>query len=317
MFVVQARKELVFDTVREGDELKFFKAKLYMTPTMEDRDKQLLAPRLARLYKNMRKIRMEMESSDINDINSSSSSSSSSIRNECDNEETIPRNLKLLPEIYKILIRMDQFAFPFNLQAQLAADLIGSSRFTGSEIQLLALSRGLGLTELDTKFWPIIRSQTGAMGASDRVNLLAHIVPEFSLSDSSSSNTAADGTDASLELMSFASGLEATYSCIRERMKGKSISEAEVQMLGTELLACEVLSGATSRRNFAAYLSELTSDELEAILRERKQISAAAKEEMSVFLMEREREGEENKLSQPLQQQQRTKFNEETGKMEF
>jgi SAM-dependent methyltransferase len=318
MFVVQARKEMVSDAVKEGEELKYFKAKLYMSPTMEDRDKQLLAPRLVRLYKNMRKRRMEKMGMESNSINNGSTTRN---ENESDNEEILPKNLKLLPEIYKILIKMDQFAFPFNLQAQLATDLIGNSRFTGSEIQLLALSRGLGLTELDSKFWPIIGSQTGEMEAADRVNLLAHIVPEFS--SDNNSNAATAGTDASLELMSFASGLEATYASIRERNikteKKDYLSEAEVQMLGTELLACEVLSGSSSRRDFAAYVSELTSEELEGILKERKQCNIESREEM-IFLKEREGgvgKDLQTQVSSGRGGQGRTmKFNEEKGRME-
>jgi hypothetical protein len=47
-----------------------------------------------------------------------------------------------LPKIYESLIKMDQFAFTFNMQAQLAADLVGDPDFTGSDIQINNMKMG-------------------------------------------------------------------------------------------------------------------------------------------------------------------------------
>merc|ERR1711862_497167 len=84
-----------------------------------------------------------------------------------------------LPKVYEILIRMDQFAFPFNLQAQLAADLIADKQFNANADQLAALKMGLGLRKPSKSFWAPIGQYTAAMDPEAKVNLLAHLVPKF------------------------------------------------------------------------------------------------------------------------------------------
>ena len=85
---------------------------------MENRDKILVAPRLRRTY--------ELTS----------------------NSDFLARQVDYLPAVYESLIKMDQFAFTFNMQAQLAVDLISDPDFTARDDQINALKQGqyLGLT---------------------------------------------------------------------------------------------------------------------------------------------------------------------------
>ena len=51
-----------------------------------------------------------------------------------------------LPKLYELLAKMDSFAFPFSLQATLAADLVSEPGFdSGDDAQMDALAQGLGL----------------------------------------------------------------------------------------------------------------------------------------------------------------------------
>jgi len=118
MYVVQATKNSVAETIDEEDPEESFKSRMWIMPTLEERDKQLVAPRIARSYLHYK--------SD-------------------NNEQYLLNQIQYLPKIYEILIKMDQFAFPFNLQAQLAADLITEKDFNANDEQLTALKMGLGL----------------------------------------------------------------------------------------------------------------------------------------------------------------------------
>ena len=115
MYVVQGTKGYQDDAIDEENPAKSIKSKMWMMPTLEDRDKQLVVPRLARAY------------------------------NKAINEErknAVAENLVLLPKIYEALVRMDQFAFTFSMQSQLAADLVMDPEFSASEVQLNALREG-------------------------------------------------------------------------------------------------------------------------------------------------------------------------------
>jgi hypothetical protein len=88
---------------------------MWMLPTMESRDKQLVVPRLARSYA---KAHTEEQ------------------------KKAIADNILTLPTIYQALIKMDQFAFTFSMQSQLAADLVLDPMFKGNDAQMLALKQG-------------------------------------------------------------------------------------------------------------------------------------------------------------------------------
>lgn len=114
MYVVQAVKAAAADDIDEENPEKSIKSKMWMLPTMEDRDKKLVAPRLARGF------------------NTASQ----------ENKSAISGNLPLLPKVYEALIKMDQFAFTFQSQSQLAADLVLDPKFNANDEQIKALKQG-------------------------------------------------------------------------------------------------------------------------------------------------------------------------------
>lgn len=114
-FVVQARKSFMVEEVDEDDVEKFISSRLWMLPTLEDRDKKLVTPRLARAY---------------NALHSKQE------------KDKMLQHFDSLPKIYASLIKMDQFAFTFSMQAQLAADLVGDPDFNGNDIQINNMKMG-------------------------------------------------------------------------------------------------------------------------------------------------------------------------------
>ena len=114
-YVVQARKKFQEEEVDENDIEGFINSRLWMLPTLETRDKKLVVPRLARAYELL-----ETE----------------------EERQRMIQHVDSLPKIYESLIKMDQFAFTFNMQAQLAADLVGDPDFTGSEVQINNMKMG-------------------------------------------------------------------------------------------------------------------------------------------------------------------------------
>ena len=115
MYIVQAAKATVDDEIDEIDPEKSFRSKMWILPTVEERDKQLLAPRLARAYKTF---------------------------DTDEQKQNAIRNVENLPIIYESLVKMDQFAFTFGLQAQLATDLITDPDYNGNDEQIKALKMG-------------------------------------------------------------------------------------------------------------------------------------------------------------------------------
>ena len=120
MYVVQATKGFQEETIDEAAPEKSIKSKMWMLPTMESRDKQLVVPRLARSYA---KAHTEEQ------------------------KKAIADNILTLPAIYQALIKMDQFAFTFSMQSQLAADLVLDPMFEGNDAQILALKQGAYYSE--------------------------------------------------------------------------------------------------------------------------------------------------------------------------
>ena len=118
MYVVQAVKNTVAESIDEEDPEESIKSFMWIMPTLEDRDKKLVAPRIARSFLHY------------------------------NNDDYLIQQMQYLPKIYDVLIKMDQFAFPFNLQAQLASDLITDRDFNANDHQLTALKMGLGLRKV-------------------------------------------------------------------------------------------------------------------------------------------------------------------------
>mmetsp|Transcript_29712 Transcript_29712/g.43595 ORF Transcript_29712/g.43595 Transcript_29712/m.43595 type:complete len:649 (-) Transcript_29712:29-1975(-) len=284
MFVVQATKVAIDEAIDDSDPEKSFSSKMWLIPTLESRDKELVAARLSRVY----------------------------VTSSAERRRAISSHIDLLPKIYESLIKMDQFAFPFGLQAQLAVNVVSDPDYNGNDEQITALRMGLGLKKPSEDFWAPVGKLTAKMDAEDKVNLLTYIVPRFG-----SGNPAQDEA-----LEAFVSGMTPTFEVLRT--KCPDFSEADVQLLGTELLAAEVLiPGRSTREEYASWLGSLTSSELEEVLAKRKAFKADANAAMVKFQEERQAE-EDRKLAELEAYKEQLKkaseertmvFDEETGKM--
>lgn len=287
MYVVQARKGAVDDAIDPKNPEKSIKSLMWMLPTMEERDKQLVTPSIAKAFAHFDK--------------------------DQDRQIKIKGNVEYLPKIYECLIKMDQFAFPFNLQARLATDLVTDPDFNANEKQITALKMGLGLKKPSKEFWEIVGTQTANMNPDDKVNLLSYIVPRFGSSNPEQEDA----------LQSFVTGISPTIAVLGSKVDG--ITASDKQLLATELLASELLiPGRSSRENFASWLNELTTEELKEYLSNRQRLNEDSKAALQAMRDEREakiKEEEEKKKKFKEQvdkaREERTMvFNEKTGKME-
>ena len=151
------------------------------------------------------------------------------------------------------------------------------------------------------------------MESEDKINLLSHLVPRFGSGDEAQEQA----------LQAFVTGMEPTFEVIKS--KCGDMSAADVQLLGTELLASEILiPGRSTRDEFGLWLGALEESELKSILEKRKSFKAQANEEMKQMQKEREEERKriEETRQQMIEQQEKAReersmaFNPETGKME-
>ena len=117
--------------------------------------------------------------------------------------------------------------------------------------------------------------------------------------------------------------MKPTFAYIRS--KCPDLSEADVQLLGSELLAAEVLKpGRSTREEFAAWLGSLGDDEMKVILAARMRVKdeavAQLEEYRSIKAEEVAREEEERNLMKAQVEAARKErsmvFNPKTGKME-
>lgn len=286
VFAVQATKGRQASEIDEEDPEKSISSKMWMLQTVEERDKKMIAPRLARAF--------QLSTSDIE-------------------KEAMSRNVDKIPKVYEALIKMDTFAFPFNLQSQLASYLVADPGFEANDEQIKAMKMGLGLLKPDAEFWTPVGTLTAAMEAEEKVNLLAYIVPRFGSGD----------VEQEKSLQSFVSGLEPTFAIIRS--KCADMKESDVQLVGTELLAKEILKpGISSRKDFALWLGSLTEAELNKILSDRKEFKDYAVGEMKKYQAKRKAEAdriEQRRKQYEAQLKKATKertlrFNPEKGKLE-
>ena len=172
---------------------------------------------------------------------------------------------------------------------------------------------GLGLRKPSAEFWAPVGKLTAAMTPAEKINLLSYIVPRFGSGDTAQ--------DEALE--AFVSGLEPTFTYIRS--KCPDMKESDVQLLGSELLASEVLRpGRSSREEFALWLGALNEDELKSILSKRKSIEANAKLELKNYREEVEAEktraeDRRKKIQEQVMDARENRtimFNPRTGKFE-
>lgn len=122
IYAVQATKGYEDETIDEADPAKSIDSRMWMLPTMEDRDKRLVVPRLGRSYSLLQ----------------------SSARKDAINE-----NIQYLPKIYEALIKMDTFAFTFEMQSQLAADLVLDPDFNANDEQIKSLKEGMSTLRMN------------------------------------------------------------------------------------------------------------------------------------------------------------------------
>ncbi|KAL7567635.1 hypothetical protein ACA910_000228 [Epithemia clementina (nom. ined.)] len=286
IFVVQANKGYQDDSVNPDDPEPSIRSLCWMLPTLEGRDKNLVVPRLARVYETT-------ESEEV--------------------RKAIEDHIPLLPRIYEELTKMDAFAFTFSMQAQLATDLLCDPKFTASKEQMLALREGLGLRKPGPDFWGPVGKNTAAIPVEEKISLLGYLVPCFGSGDPAQEET----------LQSFVTGLLPTYKVIQS--KCPDLPEADVQLLGAELLAYELLTpGKTTREQFAVWLDALSKEEMLELLDIRKSYWRSAAEALNDYLeAEAEKQARLEELRAKMQQQKETArlersmiFNPRTQKFE-
>lgn len=266
LFVVQARKGFQDDRINPNDVERSVGSLCWMLPVLEERDKALLLPRIAKAY-------TEATDSKV--------------------QEAIERNIPNLPTIYEALVKMDTFAFTFSMQAQLATDLISDPEFTASDEQMLELKQGLGLRTPSKEFWVPIGENTSNMDIEEKISLLAYITSRFGSGNKEQEEA----------LQAFITGLKPTYGVIRS--KCPEMVATDVELLGTELLASEILTtGRSTREEFAAWLVALSADELRDFLSNRKSIRVLAKQQLNEYKKSREEEQQRLEEYRKLYEQQ-------------
>jgi peroxiredoxin family protein len=109
------------------------------------------------------------------------------------------------------------------------------------------------------------------------------------------------------------------------RNKCPGLPESDVQLLGTELLAAEVLRiGHSTREEFAGWLAAFSSDELRSLLNDRKSIRENARKELEQYKIQKiEEQKRMEEYRQLYEEQLKTAreertlvFNPRTQKME-
>jgi len=254
LYAVQATKGYQEETIDEVDPAKSINSKMWMLPTMEERDKKLVVPRLGRSY---------------------------SLTKIPERKDAIRDHIQYLPNIYEALIKMDTFSFTFEMQSELAADLVLDPDFNASDEQIRSLKEGLGLRTPSPDFWQPVGELTSGMDINDKINLLSYIVPRFG----------SGKAEQEAALLTYASGLKPTFTCIRS--KCPELSESDVQLLGTELLNAEILiPGRSTKEEFAAWLGSMTNADMTSILSARKGLNEESNAQLAAYKVEQEEEEE-------------------------
>eukprot|EP00531_Pseudo-nitzschia_arenysensis_P014231 CAMPEP_0116147504 /NCGR_PEP_ID=MMETSP0329-20121206/17788_1 /TAXON_ID=697910 /ORGANISM="Pseudo-nitzschia arenysensis, Strain B593" /LENGTH=646 /DNA_ID=CAMNT_0003643433 /DNA_START=38 /DNA_END=1978 /DNA_ORIENTATION=+ len=286
VYAVQATKGLEDEDIDESDPAKSINSRMWMLPTMEDRDKKLVVPRLGRSY---------------------------SLLQNPKRKDAISDNIQYLPRIYEALIKMDTFAFTFEMQSQLAADLVLDPDFNANDKQIFSLKEGLGLRTPSPDFWAPVGELTAGMDIDDKINLLSYIVPRFGSGDE----------EQEAALQTYASGLKPTFECIRT--KCPDLSESDVQLLGTELLNAEILiPGKSTKEEFAAWLGSMSGDEMKNILSVRKGLNEDSSTQLEAYKVQlKEREEQQVEIRKKYEEQVKEArenrsivFNPGTGKFQ-
>ncbi|VEU45011.1 unnamed protein product [Pseudo-nitzschia multistriata] len=268
IYVVQATKGYQDDSIDESDPAKSINSKMWMLPTLEDRDKKLVVPRLGRSYTVLKNPKRK---------------------------DAIRDHIQYLPKIYEALIKMDAFAFTFEMQSQLAADLVLDPDFDANDEQIKALKEGLGLRTPSKEFWEPVGQLTGAMDINDKINLLSYIVPRFGSGDEKQEAA----------LLAYASGLKPTFDTLRS--KCPDMPESDIQLLGTELLNADILiPDRSTKEEFAAWLGAMNADEMKSILSVRKGLNEESDTQLKAF-KKQQKEDEEKRAEIRKEYEQQVK----------
>lgn len=252
VYVVQATKGYPDETIDEENPSKSINSKMWMLPTLEERDKQLVVPRLGRSYASTKNPKRK---------------------------DAIKDHITLLPKIYEALIKMDQFSFTFEMQSQLAADLVLDPDFDGNDEQITALKEGLGLRTPSPNFWGPVGELTGDMAINDKINLLSYLVPRFG----------SGRAEQEAALLAYASGLKPTFTSIRS--KCPDLPNSDVQLLGTELLCAEILiPGTSTKEEFASWIGAMTKGDMKEILATRKGLNEGSNSELLAYKKQQDEE---------------------------
>ena len=129
----------------------------------------------------------------------------------------------------------------------LAMYLVDSWRNTEREIA--ALRMAVGLETPDDAFWKPLGAATSSITPRDKINFLARTI---SYIGSENSNE-----DLLKELPSF---LLSVSEEIQQQLSTKSVSEADCQLLATELIICDYLTSRKSPSATSKKISEFVKD---------------------------------------------------------
>jgi hypothetical protein len=177
----------------------------------------------------------------------------------------------------------------------------------------LSVFTGLGLRTPKPQFWQPVGELTSAMDIYDKINLLAYLVPRFG----------SGNAEQEYALKAFATGLAPTFAVIRSSCP--DLSEADVQLLGTELLCAEILiPGRSTKAEFGAWLGSMTSSDMKAILASRKSLNEKSNSEISAYKeelaeQERERQALRKRYDEQVAKARKERtmvFNPNTGKFQ-
>jgi hypothetical protein len=147
----------------------------------------------------------------------------------------------------------------------------------------------------------------------DKVNLLAHLVPRFGSNDPQQESA----------LQAFVAGLEPTFAVVRS--KCPTMAASDVQLVGTELLAAEILQpGRSTKKEFAMWVAALTEADLTEMVSKRKSYREQALTDMKAMQEERQAQADrlEEQRNKMMEQQMKAReersmvFNPQTGKMQ-
>ena len=171
---------------------------------------------------------------------------------------------------------------------------------------------GLGLRTPSPEFWQPIGELTGGIDINDKINLLSYLVPRFGSGQA----------EQEAALLAYASGLKPTFACIRS--KCPDLSEADVQLLGTELLNAEILiPGRSTKEEFAAWLGTMTETDMKEILSDRKGLNHESKSQLAAYKVQLEEEAERADIRKRYEEQlgearknRSMIFNPKTGKFQ-